>query len=65
MHTGNAFFEKYSQNQRDHVAIVHNNYVIGHEVKKRRFQKANLWLVNDKLPKPRLRGDVRARLLES
>jgi hypothetical protein len=61
---GNAYFEQYSKEQQLAVAVVHNNYVIGHEVKKQRFQKAGLWLVNDELPEPRLRGGAQRRLVE-
>jgi len=49
---GDMYFEEgessehhWDQSMRDHVAIAHNNWVIGHENKIARFKKFGLWKV--------------------
>jgi len=36
-----------TESDRQKAVIFHNNYVIGHDVKKKRFRDYGLWLVND------------------
>ena len=41
--SGALYFRKFNASKRNNVAIVHNNYILGHEKKLQRFQKFNLW----------------------
>lgn len=45
---GYRFFKSRAQCARA-PALVHNNYAIGQQIKKRRFVKTGLWLVNTSL----------------
>lgn len=42
---GGEYFQHFDAKSKDAVVVVHNNYIIGHEAKKKRFQKAGLWKV--------------------
>jgi len=41
---GHHYFNDFTEKARQNVVAVHNNYIIGHDVKKERFQKHGLWL---------------------
>ena len=41
--SGQQFFEEFSDVERNHVVVVHNNYINGHDKKLARFKKFNLW----------------------
>ena len=41
--SGDLYFNKFDTSKRNSVAIVHNNYIIGHDKKLQRFKKHNLW----------------------
>ena len=38
--------------KRSEVAVVHNNYIIGHDVKKERFMRHGLWMLDEKNSNP-------------
>ena len=40
---GREFFDQYSSDQRDQTVVVHNNYIVGHDPKKARFEKHSIW----------------------
>ena len=40
---GREYFEKFTNEQRDGVAQVHANFVIGHDNKKSKLQEHGLW----------------------
>lgn len=40
---GQEYFQLMTEKARQKVVVVHNNYIIGHDKKKLRFQKAGLW----------------------
>ncbi|KAL4234649.1 hypothetical protein ACF0H5_006290 [Mactra antiquata] len=42
---GLQYFKEFNMLQRSSVVVVHNNYIIGHDNKKKRFQKFGLWAV--------------------
>ncbi|KAL4229870.1 hypothetical protein ACF0H5_010261 [Mactra antiquata] len=42
---GRQYFVDFNRTQRSRVVIVHNNYIIGHDTKKERFQKFGLWVL--------------------
>ena len=41
--SGLLYFDKFSDKQRSNSVVVHNNYIIGHDVKVQRFKKFGLW----------------------
>ena len=41
--SGIEYFEMMNDTERDQVHLIHNNWIIGHENKKKRFQSHNLW----------------------
>jgi rhamnogalacturonan II specific xylosyltransferase len=41
--SGNLYFDQFSDAKRKNVIIVHNNYIVGHEKKLKRFEKFKLW----------------------
>jgi hypothetical protein len=45
--SGKSYFDSpgFTQKKRDNAVVVHNNYVMGHHVKKERFKKFGLWLL--------------------
>lgn len=43
--SGRRYFNIYSEEQRSNAVVVHNNWIVGHDPKKRRFQRFNLWHV--------------------
>ena len=40
---GKQYFETMGKNKKQAVVVVHNNYIIGHDAKKKRFQDNGLW----------------------
>ncbi|KAL4235571.1 hypothetical protein ACF0H5_003967 [Mactra antiquata] len=42
---GRQYFVAFNTTQRSGVVIVHNNFIIGHDTKKKRFQKFGLWVL--------------------
>ena len=40
---GKQYFETMDKNKKQAVVVVHNNYIIGHDAKKKRFQDNGLW----------------------
>ena len=43
--SGKVYFETMKSNEeRENVVVVHNNFVIGHDIKKKRFKDHNLWI---------------------
>ncbi len=49
---GNIFFEHpyeegYPQLDYEDIVIVHNNWIVGHDSKRERFQQHHLWNVGD------------------
>ena len=44
--SGKMYFEQFNKSQHDNVVIVHNNYIIGHEAKLKRFVNYKLWFSN-------------------
>ena len=40
---GKQYFETMDRNKKQAVVVVHNNYIIGHDAKKKRFQDNGLW----------------------
>jgi len=40
---GKQYFETMDKNKKQAVVVVHNNYIIGHYAKKKRFQDNGLW----------------------
>jgi hypothetical protein len=42
--TGRHYFEVMNETARRGVAVVHNNFIIGHDTKKKRFEEHNLWI---------------------
>ncbi|XP_033114760.1 UDP-D-xylose:L-fucose alpha-1,3-D-xylosyltransferase 3-like isoform X2 [Anneissia japonica] len=43
---GQMYFNNTMSNYQHKAVIVHNNWVVGHDIKKKRFQDASLWLVD-------------------
>jgi len=43
---GRDYFDIFSEDQRNEVVAVHNNYIIGHDKKKRQFKEYGLWLAD-------------------
>ncbi|KAL4219906.1 hypothetical protein ACF0H5_020318 [Mactra antiquata] len=43
--SGKQYFELFNVTQRADVVIVHNNWIVGHDVKVQRFKDVNLWVV--------------------
>lgn len=43
--SGQEFFDRYSDKKRRRVVVVHNNWIVGHDAKKMRFQNFSLWQV--------------------
>lgn len=45
---GGLYFRnsKWAEETKAKNVIIHNNYIIGHDNKKRRFQQYGLWLVD-------------------
>ena len=43
--SGLVFDSKYAQSKLDEAVVVHNNFIQGHDAKKYRFVKHNLWRV--------------------
>ncbi|KAL4219904.1 hypothetical protein ACF0H5_020316 [Mactra antiquata] len=41
--SGMQYFKHFSDSDRAKVVVVHNNWIIGHDVKKERFKTFNLW----------------------
>ncbi|XP_060601222.1 uncharacterized protein LOC132754583 [Ruditapes philippinarum] len=41
--SGKRFFQDQNYKQRQHVVVVHNNFIIGHDNKLARFKNFNLW----------------------
>ena len=51
--SGNLFFGKMDKRNRAKVVVVHNNYIIGHNNKLKRFKDFNIWkLSENKLVEP-------------
>lgn len=44
---GGTYFNPKNWQKREMAVVIHNNYVVGHDVKKSRFQLNNLWFVHD------------------
>ena len=42
---GAQWFEQWGSAQRAGAAVVHNNFIVGHDAKRRRFQDHSLWRV--------------------
>ena len=42
-HGGLYFRPTYTPAQRDQAVVVHNNYIVGHDAKKKRWKTAKLW----------------------
>lgn len=42
---GKQYFVQYNETERARAVVVHNNWIVGHDAKKNRFQKFNLWRV--------------------
>lgn len=42
-----VFMEENYERYMDRLLIVHNNWIIGHDPKRLRFQKSGLWGVDD------------------
>ena len=45
--SGKLYFQFFTKKQKSGVAVVHNNWIRGHDKKVNRFKKFNLWFVND------------------
>lgn len=43
--SGKQYFKNYDEKERSQAVVVHNNWIVGHDVKKKRFKKFNLWRV--------------------
>ena len=43
---GAAYFETFTPEERSHAVVVHNNFQVGHDKKKERFKKFDLWRVD-------------------
>jgi rhamnogalacturonan II specific xylosyltransferase len=43
---GNLYFERFTDEERAGVVVVHNNWIRGHENKLKRFKKMKLWFNN-------------------
>ncbi|XP_060551281.1 uncharacterized protein LOC132712862 [Ruditapes philippinarum] len=41
--SGQLYFERFNKSLQEEVVIVHNNFIIGHEPKLKRFVKHKLW----------------------
>ncbi len=44
--SGYVFFKILSSEERARVAVVHNNFIIGHQNKKNRFKSYGLWTLD-------------------
>ncbi|XP_045197204.2 uncharacterized protein LOC123551926 [Mercenaria mercenaria] len=42
--SGKQYFDQFSKTERLEVVVVHNNWIIGHDKKVKRFQNVNLWV---------------------
>jgi hypothetical protein len=45
--SGRQYFDTFSNIERRKAVVVHNNWLIGHEAKRDRFLKYNLWFFNN------------------
>ncbi|KAL4219905.1 hypothetical protein ACF0H5_020317 [Mactra antiquata] len=43
--SGMQYFKHFNDSDRAKVVVVHNNWIIGHDVKKERFKTFNLWRI--------------------
>lgn len=41
--SGKYYFERFDDTNRSQTVVVHNNWIIGHDAKTKRFKKFNLW----------------------